>query len=113
MRFFALHGKEVSPKRIYHTIYCHRAEHLVTVMYKFFVVSRSGYDPFIHRLVRKEKDAVLAEYIAQQRERSFCTYSYQRMRLRLKRRNIFCNPKTVLYVMQKYDLLSELRRRRK
>ena len=32
---------------------------------------------------------------------------------RLKSQNIFCNPKTVLRIMKKYDLLSEIRRRRK
>ena len=31
----------------------------------------------------------------------------------LKSQNIFCNPKTVLRIMKKYDLLSEIRRRRK
>ena len=35
------------------------------------------------------------------------------MWLWLKSQNIFCNPKTVLQVMKKYDLLSEIRRRRK
>ena len=38
------------------------------------------------------------------------TYGYRRMWL--KRQNIFCNPKTVLRIMKKYDLLSEIRRRR-
>jgi len=32
---------------------------------------------------------------------------------RLKQQNIFCDPKTVLRIMKKYDLLSEIRRRRK
>lgn len=82
-------------------------------MCKFFEVSRSGYYAFIHRLGRPEKDAALAEYIAQQRERSFGTYGYRRMWLWLKRQNIFCNPKTVLWIMKKYNLLSEIRRRRK
>ena len=30
-----------------------------------------------------------------------------------KNQNIFCNPKTVLRIMKKHDLLSEIRRRRK
>ena len=97
----------------YHIIYRHRAEHPVAVMCEFFAVSRSGYYAFVHRLGRPEKDADLAEVITQQRERSFRTYGYQRMWLWLKRQNIFCNPKTVLRVMKKYNLLSEIRRRRK
>ena len=82
-------------------------------MCAFFEVSRSGYYAFVHRLGKPEKDAALAEVIAQQRERSFRTYGYRRMWLWLKRQNIFRNPKTVLRIMKKYDLLSEIRRRRK
>ena len=82
-------------------------------MCKFFAVSRSGYYAFVHRLGEPEKDAALAGLIAQQQERSFRTYGYRRMWLWLKTQNIFCDPKTVLRIMQKYDLLSEIRRRRK
>ena len=97
----------------YHTIYRHRAEYPVAIMCDFFAVSRSGYYAFVHRLGRPEKDAALAEVIAQQQEHSMRTYGYRRMWLWLKRQNIFCNPKTVLRIMKKYDLLSEIRRRRK
>ncbi len=82
-------------------------------MCAFFAVSRSGYYAFVHRLDRPEKDAALAEVIAQQQERSFRTYGYRRMWLWLKSQNMFRNPKTVLRVMKKYGLLSEIRRRRK
>ena len=94
-------------------IYRHRTEYPVAVMCEFFGVSRSGYYAFVHRLGRPEKDADLAEVITQQRERSFRTYGYQRMWLWLKSQNIFRNPETVLRVMKKYNLLSEIRRRRK
>ena len=97
----------------YHIIYYHRTEYPVTVMCEFFGVSRSGYYAFVHRLGRPEKDAALAEVIAQQREHSFRTYGYRRMWLWLKSQNIFHNPKTVLRVMKKYNLLSEIRRRKK
>ena len=97
----------------YHIIYRHRAEYPVAVMCEFFRVSRSGYYAFVHRLGRPEKDAALAEVIAQQRERNCHTYGYRRMWLWLKKQNIFCNPKTILRIMKKYNLLSEIRRRRK
>ena len=97
----------------YHIIYRHRTEYPVSVMCKFFEVSRSGYYAFVHRLDRPEKDAALAEVIAQQREHSFRTYGYRRMWLWLKSQNIFHNPKTVLRVMKKYNLLSEIRSRKK
>ena len=101
------------PKVKYHVIYRHRTEYPVAIMCKFFAVSRSGYYAFVRHLDRPEKDAALAEVIAQQRERSFRTYGYRRMWLWLKSQNIFRNPKTVLRIMKKYDLLSEIRRRRK
>ena len=69
-------------------------------MCAFFAVSRSGYYAFVHRLDRPEKDAALAEVIAQQQERSFRTYGYRRMWLWLKSQNIFRNPKTVLRIMK-------------
>ena len=97
----------------YHIIYRHREEYPISVMCAFFAVSRSGYYAFVHRLDRPEKDAALAEIIAQQRERSFRTYGYRRMWLWLRSQNIFRDPKTVLRIMKKYDLLSEIRRRRK
>ena len=97
----------------YHIIYRHREEYPISVMCAFFAVSRSGYYAFVQRLGRPEKDAALAETIAQQRERSFRTYGYRRMWLWLRSQNIFRNPKTVLRVMKKYALLSEIRRRRK
>ena len=101
------------PKVKYHVIYRHRTEYPVAIMCKFFAVSRSGYYAFVRHLDRPEKDAALAEVIAQQRECSFRTYGYRRMWLWLKSQNIFRNPKTVLRIMKKYDLLSEIRRRRK
>ena len=107
-----MHRKEVRPRIKYHIIYRHRTEYPVSVMCAFFGVSRSGYYTFVHRLGRPEKDAALAELIAQQRERSFGTYGYRRMWLWLKSQNIYCNQKTVLRIMKKYDLLSEIRRRR-
>ena len=82
-------------------------------MCAFFAVSRSGYYGFVHRQGKPKKDAVLAELIAQQQERSFHTYGYRRIWLWLKSQNIYRNPKTVLRIMKHYDLLSEIRRHRK
>ena len=103
----------MKPRVKYHIIHRHSGEYPVSVMCAFFEVSRSGYYSFVHRLGRPKKDAALAELIAQQRDRSLRTYGYRRMWLWLKSQNIFCNPKTVLRIMKKYDLLSEIRRRRK
>lgn len=82
-------------------------------MFRFFQISRSGYYDFVHRLGRQEKDVALAEIIAEQRERSFRTHGCRRMRLELKKRDIHRGPKTILRIMEKYELLAEIRRRRK
>ena len=61
-----------------------------------------------------EKDAALAEKIRQQQDKCFHTYGYRRMWQWLKQsEGIYHNPKTILRVMKKYGLLSEIRRRRK
>lgn len=101
------------PKFKYQVICRHREEYSVSVMCQLFGVSRSGYYDFVHRLNRPEKDAALAEMIAGQREHSFRTYGYRRMWLWLEKQGIHHNPKTVLRVMKKYGLLSEIRRVRK
>ena len=101
------------PRAKYAVIYRHRNEYPVSIMCRFFRVSRSGYYDFVHRMGRPEKDKALAEIIAEQRERSFCTYGYRRMWLVLKKRGIHRNPKTILRIMEKYGLLAEIRRRRK
>ena len=82
-------------------------------MCRFFGVSRSGYYDFVHRLDKPEKDASLAEKIRQQQKRSRGTYGYRRMQLALAAQGVNLNPKTVLRVMKKYELLAEIRRRRR
>ena len=82
-------------------------------MCKFFYVSRSGYYAFGHRLDRQEKDAALAEIIAQQRERSFGPYGYRRMWLWPKSHNMFHKPKTGPRGREKDCLVANFRRRKK
>jgi len=103
----------VRPKVKYAVIYRNRNEYPVTIMCKFFEVSRSGYYDFIKRLDTSEKDAELAKKIEECQNRTDKTYGYRRVWRWLKDRNIVRNPKTVLRVMKKYGLLSEIRRCRK
>lgn len=65
-----------------------------------------------------EKTCVLMKkYFLGQRddqEKSKITYGYRRVHIWLKRKNdIVLNPKTVLRVMNRYNLLSQIRRRKK
>lgn len=82
-------------------------------MCKFFDVSRSGYYDYIKRMNQPAKDLPLAQIIKVCQEHSRQTYGYRRVWLWLRKQNIHHNPKTVLRVMRKYNLLSEIRRKRK
>ena len=101
------------PKVKYAVIYRHRDEYTVSVMCKFFEVSRSGYYEYVKRLGLPEQDVDLAQKIAECQETADKTYGYRRVWKWLKDRSINRNPKTVLRIMKKYGLLSEIRRRRK
>ena len=103
----------MKPKVKYAVIYRHRGEYPVSVMCKFFGVSRSGYYDFVKRMGSPEQDAALARKIQECQNTTDKTYGYRRVWKWLKDRNIERNPKTVLSVMKKYGLLSEIRRRRK
>ena len=101
------------PKVKYGVIYRHREEYSISVLCKFFEVSRSGYYDFVKRLGQPEPDADLAKEIKECQNKTDKTYGYRRAWKWLKDRNIERNPKTVLRIMKKYGLLSEIRRRRK
>ena len=91
-----------------------RKRYSITEMCQFFGVSRSGYYDYVKRLNQPAHDAALAEIIRKQQEACDKTYGYRRMWKWLKRvRKIHRNPKTILRIMKKYDLLSEIRRQRK
>ena len=100
------------PKVKHHVIYGNRERYPISVMCRFFEVSQSGYDDFVHRLERKEKDADLAEAIHVQRGHCFKIYGYRRMWLWPEKQGTHRNPKTILRIMKKYGLWAEIRRRR-
>jgi Transposase and inactivated derivatives len=82
-------------------------------MCRFFEVSRSGYYDYVKRMGMPAFDQALAEKISECQSRCWKTYGYRRVHIWLQKQGVFRNPKTILRVMQKYDLLSEIRRRRK
>ena len=101
------------PKLKYQVIYRHRTEYPISVMCQFFGVSRSGYYSYVSRMGQIEKDVPLAEKIKEHQNRCHQTYGYRRMHLWLESQGIHHNPKTVLRIMKKYGILSEIRRKRK
>ena len=80
-------------------------------MCRFFDVSRSGYYDYVKRMNSPAWDLPLAEKIRECQERSHSTYGYRRVHIWLERQGIHKNPKTILRVMRKYNLLSVVRRK--
>ena len=96
----------------YKVIYRHRDKYSVSEMCRFFDVSRSGYYDYVKRMDVPAKDLPLAEQIKECQIECRNTYGYRRVHIWLERNGIHCNPKTVLRVMNKYNLLSVIRRKR-
>ena len=96
----------------YRVIFRHRMKYSVSEMCRFFEVSRSGYYAFVKRMDIPAKDLPLAEKIRQCQEECHSTYGYRRVHIWLERQGIHHDPKTILRVMNKYNLLSVVRRRR-
>lgn len=102
------------PRVKYHVIHMNRNRYPVSVMCRFFGVSRSGCYDYVKRLDQPAHDAELAAIIGEQQEKCDKTYGYRRMWKWLRKvKKIHRNPKTILRIMKKYELLSEIRRRRK
>ena len=97
----------------YRSIYHRRDKYPIQTMCQFFGVSRSGYYSFVKRMEKVDRDEPLASMIQECQQRTHRTYGYRRVHIWLERRGVHHNPKTVLRVMNKYGLLSEIRRRRK
>ena len=96
----------------YMVIYRHKDKYSISEMCRFFEVSRSGYYDYVKRMDIPAWDLPLAEKIRECQENSHRTYGYRRVHIWLERQGIYRNPKTVLRIMQKYNLLSDVRRKR-
>ena len=81
-------------------------------MCRFFKLSRSGYYDFVKRMDKPAKDLELSKLIRECQAETKQTYGYRRVGIWLERKGVHHNPKTILRVMNKYNLLSVVRRRR-
>ena len=93
-------------------IYRHKDKYSISEMCRFFDVSRSGYYDYVKRMDIPARDLSLAEKIKECQDKCGRTYGYRRVHIWLERKGIHYNPKTILRVMQKYNLLSVVRRKR-
>ena len=96
----------------YQVIFKHKGKYNISQMCKFFGVSRSGYYAFFKRMNRPDKDLSIANMIKECQKQSHDTYGYRRVHIWLERQGVYRNPKTVLRIMQKYNLLSVVRRKK-
>lgn len=80
-------------------------------MCEFFKVSRSGYYSYVSRMDIPTKDLPLADKIRECQEKCGGTYGYRRVHVWLEK-SIHYNPKTILRVMQSYNLLFKIRRKK-
>ena len=108
--YFIIRGVKASVK--YKVIYRHKDSYSISEMCRFFEVSRSGYYDFVNRLDTPAKDLPLDQMIQQCQEQCRNTYGYRRVHIWLERQGVHKNPKTVLRIMRKYNLLAVIRCRK-
>lgn len=103
----------MKPSIKYQIIHLFVQQYPVREMCRFFEVSHSGYYAWLHRKEKPDKTLPLAELIRECQSERGKIHGYRYIHLWLARKKqVFCNPKTVLRVMKKYDLLSEVRRKK-
>ncbi|MGE5380292.1 MAG: IS3 family transposase [Methylocystaceae bacterium] len=98
----------------YSVIYRFKDKYPIKQMCEFFQVSRSGYYAWVKRIGQEDKDKWIADLICECQYKNHKTYGYRRVGIWLLREyGLILNHKTVLRIMSKYQLQSEIRRRRK
>lgn len=97
----------------YAAIHRYADKYGVKGMCEFFKVSRSGYYAFCKKQGERLEEQRLAQMIQECQQVSCGTYGYRRVQIWLQRNGIHANHKAVLRIMNKYGLLSQIRRRRK
>ena len=100
------------PEVKYRVIYRHKDKYSISEICRFFEVSRSGYYGFVGRMDKPANDLELSELIRECQSECKQTYGYRRVAIWLERKGVHHDPKTILRVMNKYSLLSVVRRRR-
>lgn len=103
----------MKPSIKYLAIFRHKDKYPISIMCRFFNVSRSGYYDYVKRMDAPKKDTDIAQVISECQNLVRNTYGYRRVHIWLMQQGIYRNPKTVLRVMHKYGLLAQIRRRRK
>jgi putative transposase len=95
-------------------VHKYREKYSIQTTCSILKCSKSGYYAWLKRQDRKDNDDVIADLIIDCQKETRNTYGYRRVKNWLLRETgLIINHKTVLRIMTKYGLLSEIRRRRK
>ena len=98
----------------YRVIHRFKNKYSVRDMCIFFGVSRSGYYAWTKKTDKEDPDKQIGEIIRNCQKKTRQTYGYRRVQIWLLREyGLVMNHKAVLRIMNKYNLLSKSRRRRK
>ena len=98
----------------YRVIHRFKDKYNVRDMCIFFGVSRSGYYAWTKKADKEDPDQQIGELIRDCQKKTRQTYGYRRVQIWLLREfGLVMNHKAVLRVMNKYNLLSKSRRKRK
>ena len=98
----------------YRVIHRFKNKYSVRDMCSFFGVSRSGYYAWMKKADKEDPDKQIGELIRECQKKTRQTYGYRRVQIWLLREfGLVMNHKAVLRVMNKYNLLSKSRRKRK
>ena len=98
----------------YRVIQRFKDKYSVRDMCIFFGVSRSGYYAWTKKIDKEDPDKQIGELIRDCQKKTRQTYGYRRVQIWLLREfGLVMNHKAVLRVMNKYNLLSKSRRKRK
>lgn len=85
------------------------SSYLVSSMCKFFKVSKAGYYKYLRR--NNESDLEILSQIKQIQTKCKQRYGYRRVQIALDKQGHHYNHKRILRIMNKYDLLSKIRRK--
>lgn len=103
----------MKPSTKFRVIYRHQNKYFISEMCRFFDVSRIGYYDWVKKIDISDKDEIIALQIAECQKQTRKTYGYRRVQIWLLRETgLVINHKAVLRIMNKYGLLSEIRKPR-
>lgn len=99
-------------KAQYRAVYALKNKYCVKSMLKILQIPQSSYYKWLKSIKKSDKDLIMYELIKEIQNKTKQTYGYRRIKLALlKQHGLVANNKKVLRLMNKYNLLSVIRRK--